>query len=93
MGLRALPLVLFAYATMIQLQYKPVDQDVWLLQDVKRIQSVLAERGYAASDEDVRQAWEAYSDSYAATWLTLPLDDTNLFEAVMIFLEPAPHSK
>lgn len=52
-------------------------------EDVERIIRICAERGYIIDATTARAAWENYSDTMAANWLSLYEDDDLVFEAVM----------
>ena len=43
--------------------------------DIQRIVKIFAERGYEISESDAVSAWEQYSDSMAAGWMSLGPDD------------------
>ena len=50
--------------------------------DVDRIVRVCAERGYAITPEDACAAWERYSETLAAGWLSLGPDDEEVYECI-----------
>lgn len=54
--------------------------------DVDRMAAILEDHGCTASREDIRLAWEAYSDGVCASWLCLPEDDEVLHATLMRFL-------
>jgi hypothetical protein len=56
--------------------------------DVLRIRQVALRNGLALSDAEAQAAWERFSDSMAAGWLTLPEDDEDIYTTVF-FHHPA----
>lgn len=56
-------------------------------EDIKRMVSVCAQKGYQISDRDAMIAWERYSDMFAAGWLCLPKEDEHLFNDIMTIME------
>jgi len=57
-------------------------------EDTKRIQSILAERGYEASLVECDIMWKEFSESMAAGWMCLQEDDDKVFEAVSQYFVP-----
>lgn len=55
--------------------------------NVRHIQRVAAKRGFDISYEDAKRAWETYSDSMAAGWLTLPESDDHLWLCIYCYFE------
>lgn len=55
--------------------------------DVSTFAEILSKRGYYATDEDIKWAWEQYSESYAAGWLSI-FDEEEAFNGLLQFLEP-----
>lgn len=53
------------------------------LDDVKRMQSVLIREGHLVSLRECVNIWEDYSDSYAAGWMCLPSDDSELYNILI----------
>lgn len=57
-------------------------------EDIQRIVSVCARKGYELSEQDAMLAWEKYSeDHYCAGWLILPKEDEQLFNDIMKVME------
>jgi hypothetical protein len=56
----------------------PLPDDFPYKDDVLRLQRVLSERGYEASDRTAADLWDRYSDSMAAGWMSMDgeTDDT-----------------
>lgn len=52
-------------------------------EDVIRIVDICYLNGYRISSSDARAAWEEYSDSLAACWLTLSNNDKDVLEIVL----------
>jgi hypothetical protein len=55
--------------------------------DIDVMVRVLKKNDCSASRADLRKAWEAYSESYAAGWMTLPNDDDDIYQILMRNLE------
>ena len=55
-------------------------------EDVGRILQILNERGFTANDLDIHEAWSAYSDSMAASWMSLDDDDDAVFACIGEYL-------
>lgn len=56
-------------------------------EDIQRIVSVCAQKGYQISEQDAMIAWERYSDMFCAGWLFLPKEDEHLFNDIMTIME------
>jgi hypothetical protein len=56
---------------MKKLQLKDTDHFFEYSDDVERIIRIFADRGYEISYMDAAHAWELYSDSMAAGWMSL----------------------
>lgn len=54
--------------------------------DVKRIQKILADRGYEASPMECEALWDKYSDSMAAGWMGLSDDDEEVFGCISYYI-------
>ena len=54
--------------------------------DVDRIVEVCLNAGYYLSKADAQYAWEEYSDSLAACWLSLP-DNNKILDIVLGYCE------
>lgn len=50
------------------------------LDDIERMENVLATHGYSATRGDLDDAWSAHSETSCASWLGLPEDDDQLFQ-------------
>jgi len=79
----------------IQLRLKPEPPDYPLgpeaQADLDKLRLILKIRGYEASDNTIRVAWEKYSDdSLCMSWLGLDAvgSDDKVFEKIMEYLEP-----
>jgi hypothetical protein len=55
--------------------------------DIDRIVQVFAERGYEISESDAVLAWEKYSDSMCAGWMSLGEDDEVFYDCFSYFEE------
>lgn len=55
--------------------------------DVERIQRVFVDKGFVISRSGAHDAWDKYSDSFAAGWLILPDDDNVLFDAIRHYFD------
>jgi hypothetical protein len=54
--------------------------------DISRIVKIFADRGYEISHTDACRAWEQFSDSMAAGWMSLGSDD-EVFEDAFSYFE------
>lgn len=54
--------------------------------DIDRIVKIFADRGYEISHSDAVRAWEEYSDSMCAGWMSLGEDD-EVFQDVFCYFE------
>jgi hypothetical protein len=54
--------------------------------DIDRIVKIFADRGYEISHSDAVRAWEQFSDSMAAGWMSLGSDD-EVFSDVFCYFE------
>ena len=54
--------------------------------DISRIVKIFADRGYEISETDAVLAWEQFSDSMAAGWMSLGSDD-EVFEDAFYYFE------
>jgi hypothetical protein len=54
--------------------------------DIDRIVKIFADRGYDISHTDAVFAWEQFSDSMAAGWMSLG-DDDEVFEDAFCYFE------
>jgi hypothetical protein len=54
--------------------------------DIKRIVNVLGDRGYNCSNEQAKELWLKYSDSYSAGWIMLPNDDADVFQCIAHYI-------
>jgi hypothetical protein len=54
--------------------------------DIDRIIKIFADRGYEISHTDAVKAWEQFSDSMAAGWMSLGSDD-EVFEDAFSYFE------
>lgn len=54
--------------------------------DIDRIVKIFADRGYEISHTDAVHAWEQYSDSMAAGWMSLG-DDDEVFQDAFYYFE------
>lgn len=55
--------------------------------DIDRIVKIFADRGYEISYSDAVHAWEEYSDSMCAGWMSLGTDDEVFNDAFYYFEE------
>ena len=56
-------------------------------EDLKRLQGILADRGYEATLDDCEKLWSKYSDSMAATWMMMDNDsDDQVFDCVSFYI-------
>ncbi len=55
--------------------------------DIDRIVKIFADRGYEISHSDAASAWEQYSDSMAAGWMSLDAEDVYVFQNAFCHLE------
>lgn len=55
--------------------------------DIDRIVKIFADRGYEISHTDAVRAWEYYSDSMAAGWMSLGEDDEVFHDCFCYFEE------
>ena len=55
--------------------------------DIDRIVKIFADRGYEISHSDAASAWEQYSDSMAAGWMSLDAEDLYVFQNAFCHLE------
>lgn len=65
---------------------KEPDPYAW---DIERIVKVCAENDYEITADVARKAWENYSESMAAGWMSLPNDDRYLLNTVLCWTEAA----
>lgn len=49
----------------------PLPEDFPYKEDVMRLQRVLSEHEYEASDRTAADLWDRYSDSMAASWMSM----------------------
>jgi len=54
--------------------------------DIDRIVKIFADRGYDISHSDAVRAWEQFSESYCAGWMSLGSDD-EVFEDAFCYFE------
>jgi hypothetical protein len=54
--------------------------------DIERIVKIFADRGYEISHTDAVYAWEQFSDSMAAGWMSLG-DDEEVFNDAFYYFE------
>jgi hypothetical protein len=54
--------------------------------DINRIVKIFADRGYEISSDDAVRAWEEYSDSLCAGWMSLGPDD-EVFQDTFCYFE------
>lgn len=54
--------------------------------DIDRIVKIFADRGYEISHTDAVHAWEQFSDSMAAGWMSLG-DDDQVFQDAFYYFE------
>jgi hypothetical protein len=55
--------------------------------DVDRIVKIFADAGYDISHSDAARAWEKYSDSMAAGWMSLDGEDCYVFDNCSHYFE------
>jgi hypothetical protein len=55
--------------------------------DIDRIVKIFADRGYEISATDAVHAWEMFSESYCAGWMSLGDDDEVFADAFWYFEE------
>ena len=72
---------------MIKLQLKSQEERIRYPSDVRRIVEVFADRGYEISYAEAAHAWEQHSESYAAGWLILPEDDSEVYSEIAYLFE------
>jgi hypothetical protein len=61
---------------MKKLKFKnPYNHHYEYTNDIDRIVKIFADRGYEISHTDAVHAWEEYSSSYCAGWMSLGQDD------------------
>jgi len=60
-------------------------------EDTKRIQRILAKKGYEASLVECDTMWKEYSKNMAAGWMSLPEKDDEVFEMVSQYFVPKPN--
>jgi hypothetical protein len=72
---------------MIQLHFRDPKYREYFWFDIDRILNILFDRGYTTTRQDAQQAWEKYSNEYAAQWLSLPEDDDTVFNTIMGYLD------
>lgn len=76
-------------APLISLKYHPRPEEIPTIEfpeDVARFRGILNARGFDAEDIEIHRAWTAYSDGFAAYWLTLWKDDEAVFRFIRTFL-------
>jgi hypothetical protein len=54
--------------------------------DIDRIVKIFSDKGYEISATDAVKAWEQFSESYCASWMSLG-DDNEVFEDVFSYFE------
>jgi hypothetical protein len=54
--------------------------------DIDRIVKIFANRGYEISHTDAVKAWEMFSESYCAGWMSLG-DDDEVFQDAFYYFE------
>jgi hypothetical protein len=54
--------------------------------DIDRIVKIFADRGYDISHSDAVRAWEQFSESYCAGWMSLG-SDSEVFEDAFSYFE------
>ena len=62
------------------------DDNNWKRTDAGRIVQTLHSHGVECSETDAITAWQAFSDSMAASWMHIPDDDIELICCVMPYL-------
>jgi len=55
--------------------------------DVERIQLVLLKNGHMVDLKTAAGIWEEYSDSFAAGWLSVPVDEDELWQEIKYRVE------
>lgn len=63
------------------------------MSDVQRIYEVMTSGGVETDLQTCAYIWDSYSDDYAAGWLGLPEEDTDLFNTIMSKAETMNHIK
>ena len=62
----------------------PWYEDISLLQDIKRIQEIVFIYGGCVLDwEECIKVWEERSDTFHASWLTLPKENEKVYEEIV----------
>jgi hypothetical protein len=64
------------------------DHNFFYENDIDRIVRIFADRGYEITASDAAKAWERYSDSMAAGWLSLDEEDDYVFDNAMMYFVP-----
>lgn len=59
-------------------------QNIEYTEDAFRIARICAANGISVYADDACQIWEDYSESMAATWMTLPADDARVLQIVLM---------
>jgi hypothetical protein len=72
---------------MKKLQLKDTDHFFEYSDDVERIIRIFANRGYEISYMDACHAWELYSDSMAAGWMSLDSEDEYVFQNAFYYFK------
>jgi hypothetical protein len=76
---------------MKKLKFKePYNHHYEYADDIDRIVKVFADRGYEISRECAVKSWEAYSESYAAGWMSMRTngdDDEYIFNSAFPYFE------
>lgn len=60
---------------------------IYSLDDCRKIQNALANKGYEATIEQACELWKWYSDDWCATWLIVTNDDEEIFESVRPYFD------
>lgn len=59
-------------------------QNVEYAEDAFRIAKICAANGISVYADDALQIWEDYSETMAAGWMTLPVDDEEVLQIVLM---------
>jgi hypothetical protein len=72
---------------MKKLKFKdPYNHHFEYTSDIERIVKIFADRGYDISHQDAVHAWECFSDSMCAGWMSLG-DDDEVFQDAFYYFE------
>ena len=66
---------------------QPYNHHMEYMSDIDRIVKIFADRGYEVSHTDAVHAWESFSDSMCAGWMSLGPDDEVFADAFGYFEE------